>query len=118
MYTENQILTKAFIKLLKDKPSNKYFVIQMAVAKKILNKYKLDDLLCLIDYLEKFPLKTEVQSLAYIPYIYDKYIDKAKLYKATLNLKEKDLSVERKENKIINNAKSSGNTLFKNNIKF
>lgn len=120
MANEAQLLTKAFYGLLTDKPSSKskYFVIQMNIAKKLLKDYSLDDLLCLIDYLKLFPLKNGISSMSYIPYIIDKELPKAKTYKATKELKARDLKVER-DTKIINQINiSAKSALFVNNIKF
>lgn len=115
--SESQKLTRMFIKLFIGKASSDTFIKQLAVSKSLLKKYDFNDLVCLLEYLHEFPIKEGIRSLAYIPYIYDKTIVKAKRYKIS-----KDFVVEEKiereqvivQQKIIKNKKS----LFKNDKTF
>lgn len=109
--SEEQKLTRTFVKLFVNKATSDFFIKQLQISKSLLKKYKFDDLMCLLEYLHDFPLKEGVRSLAYIQYIYDKYIEKAKRYKMSKNMPEINLD---REESIKQNIVKSSKSLFKN----
>ena len=115
MATESQIVVKLFCEKNNLKLNKKDFSRQLGIANNLLKEYTLEEIVTLINYLCIFPLKKEIHSLGYYPYIIEEELPKAKHYFYMLNHKDepiKEIKVEVKNEPIVKKSMFSKNRRF------
>jgi hypothetical protein len=118
MFTDGQIIAKHFADNFNLKFTQKVFIAQIGQANILLKLYSKEDIIDVLDYLREHPPKKGLSSLAYLQYIINDILPKAKarkLNKRVITITEdEDIDLSK-----TNVSKSNNKILSKNNkIKF
>lgn len=117
MVRDNQKVLKEFCSALNLKLDGNSFKRQLGIAGNLLTKYSLEELLLVIDYIKVHPLKKEVTSIGYLPYVIDDLLPKA-IYERDKDKIDKKLLEIKDNTEIKKQNKSKRKSLFQNEICF
>lgn len=116
METDSQKLVKYFCNKNDIKLNGTMFKRQLGIANRLLEDYKLEEIIMMIDYLYLFPTKNKIVSLGYFLYIIDDTIPKAKAY--FYKEKTKNVISEVKEEIEVKNEVIGKKSMFGRNRRF
>lgn len=117
MVKDNQRVLKEFCGALNLKLDGNSFKRQLGLTNNLLSKYSVDDLLLVIGYIKEHPLKTQITSIGYLPYVIDELLPKAMYERDKEVINSKMLEI--KDNtKIEKQNKIKKKSLFANEICF
>lgn len=110
---ESQLFARKFAKTFNCKWGGKQFTIQIGLAKNLLKSYPYDDLDLLLDYIKEYPLKNKIFSIAYLRYIIDDTLPKAKAWKYNKALNARK-QFEPQTITVVNKKKKTRSSMFNN----